>query len=177
VSVAADALGVLRLGAAAALPAALRHGAATDGDWTPLVLIGAAAATDYLDGVVARRRGPTAHGAVLDNVADVAVVLAGAGAGAALGLVPAAAPAAIALAFAAYMLASLRRRGGGLARSAVGHAAGVCNWALAALVAGSVALPGSAWPSILGGAGLTVVGINLAAVLDRVVPRRRPSEA
>jgi phosphatidylglycerophosphate synthase len=177
VSVVADALGVLRLGVAAALPSALGRGAGSDGDWTPVVLIGVAAATDYLDGIVARRYGPTAHGAVLDNLADVAVVLAGVGGGVALDLVPAAAPAAIAIAFAAYMVASLRRQSGGLARSAVGHAAGVCNWALAGLVAGAVALPGRAWTSILAAGSLTVVGINLAAVLDRVVPRRRPTAA
>ena len=105
---------------------------------------------DFLDGRIARAAAPgrRAHGAVLDNVADIAFVLAATGAGAALGLVPWAAPLAIARRrSAAYALASVRRTRAAAApaRSRSGTRRGVANYALAGLVAGAVALPGAAW--------------------------------
>src|SRR5947209_19985611 len=88
VPAAADALGVVRLGAAALLPGALLRPACR---WLPAALFAVAAATDFFDGVLARRGGgPTRPGAVLDNLADIAFVLAGTITGAALGLVPSA---------------------------------------------------------------------------------------
>ena len=118
--------------------------------------------------------GATRHGAVLDNVADIAFVLAGSGAGAALGLVPRAAPVAIAIAFTAYALASIdrsaRERTWRIARSRLGHAAGVLNYGLAGLVAGAVALPGAVWHPALAVAGVAVAVVNLGAVLERAVP-------
>jgi phosphatidylglycerophosphate synthase len=159
----ADALGALRLVAAGLFPWAL-----VAAPWAAPLLFVVAAASDYLDGIVARRgRGPTAHGAILDNVADVAFVLAGTAAGARLGLVPVAVPVAIALAVAGYALASARR--GTPARSALGHAAGVANYALAGLVAGAVAWPGRPWSVVLAGASAVVVALNLGAVLARAV--------
>jgi len=90
VPAAADALGVVRLGAAGLLPGALLRPACR---WLPAALFAVAAATDFFDGVLARRGGgPTRHGAVLDNLADIAFVLAGTITGAALGLVPSAVP-------------------------------------------------------------------------------------
>jgi phosphatidylglycerophosphate synthase len=173
----ADALGVARLLAAAALPGAMAAALAGDG-WrvAPLALFAVAAATDFLDGIVARRTGgPTAYGAVLDNVADVAFVLAGTGTAAALGLVPVAVPAAIATSVAAYALASVRRSGGGstmtLARSRVGHAAGVLNYALLGLVTIALAVPVRS-EGVLRPASLVTVAVNLAAVLGRLRFRR-----
>jgi phosphatidylglycerophosphate synthase len=182
---AADLLGLVRLAVALVFPAALaRAAAATDGSPTPLALFAVAAATDFFDGIVARRAGPTRHGAVLDTVADVAFVLAGTVGGAALGLLPWAAPAAVALAVASYVAASVsrsaRRGRWGLARSRVGHAAGVANYALVGLAAGSVAIPGAAWPWLLRLGSLATVALNLGAVLDRLVPQRarpRPRRA
>jgi phosphatidylglycerophosphate synthase len=178
VAAAADALGIARLAAAAVMPAALAG--AVDGSasrWLPAGLFAFAAASDFLDGRIARAVGrPTRYGAVLDNVADIAFVLAATGAGAAAHLVPWAVPAAIALAFAGYAAASARGRARGgawdLARSRVGHAGGVLNYALAGLVAGAVALPGAAWASVLGVASALVIAVNLAAVLGRLLPRR-----
>jgi phosphatidylglycerophosphate synthase len=174
---AADALGVVRLVVALGFPSALaRAAAAPAGGWTPLALFLLAAATDFLDGRVARRAGrPTPHGAVLDIVADVAFVLAGTGTGAALGLVSWAVPVAIVLAIGSYAAASLSQSA--LARSRAGHAAGVANYALVGLVGGSVALPGRAWPWILGLGGAGVAGLNLAAVLERVVQGVRRARA
>ena len=170
VPAAADALGVVRLGAAALLPGALVCPACR---WLPAALFAVAAGTDFFDGVLARRGGgPTRHGAVLDNLADIAFVLAGTITGAALGLVPSAVPAAIALAFAAYLLASLG--GGRAARSPLGHAAGVLNYALTGAIAGAVAVPGHLAAVVLETGSLIVVGVNLAAVLARLLPGRTP---
>lgn len=171
-SVAADALGLLRLVAAGAFPAALdRAVGAPAGGVAPFALVALAAASDYCDGLFARRsQTPTRHGAVLDTVADVAFVLAATGSGAALGLVPWAVPISIGVAVGAYALASLRRstrRGAWqLARSRVGHAAGVCNYGLASLIAATVAMPQVGWSVVLEGASLAVIGVNLAAALE-----------
>ena len=164
---AADALGVVRLGAAFVLPGALARAVGGQGRWWPVLLFAVGAASDFLDGVLARRgHGATRHGAVLDNLADIAFVLAGTVAGATLGLVPRAVPVAIAVAFAAYAAASVRGRQA--ARSAPGHAAGVLNYALVGLLAGAAVLPGRAWAPLLGAGGWIVVGVNLAAVLSRL---------
>jgi len=182
VSVAADALSIARGAAALALPWTLTHGS-----WEPLALVVAAAAADFSDGRLARRAGTaTAHGAVLDNVADVTFVLAGTITGAALGRVPRMVPAAIAVAVAAYVIASVRRSADHaaprLARSRLGHAAGVSNYAIVMLIAGSVALPGAIWDIVLPASSLVVVVINLAAVGARLLgavttPARAPRGA
>jgi phosphatidylglycerophosphate synthase len=176
-SVVADVLGVVRLLVALAFPATLARALAGGTPGLPLALFTLAAASDFFDGILARRAGrPTRHGAVLDTVADVAFVLAGTGAGAALGLVPTAVPAAIAVSVAGYALASMGTTSQGgelrLARSRVGHWGGVCNYALTGLIAGAAWLPGPAWAKILAAASLGVVGVNLAAVLERMVPAR-----
>ena len=169
---AADALGVARLAAAAAFPPALARAAdRPDGGSTPLLLFLVAAATDFFDGRVARRSGEASrHGAMLDIGADVAFVLGAATSGAALGFVPWATPVAIVAAVGSYALASARA--GQVAYSAVGHAAGVGNYALAGVLAGVVALPGSGVDRVLHFASLLIIVLNLAAVVDRLVPRR-----
>jgi phosphatidylglycerophosphate synthase len=177
VSLAADALGLLRLGAAVAMPREIAAAAASPGSWGPLCLFAIAATSDFLDGRLARATArPTAHGALLDTAADVSFVLAATGGGAAIGLVPWAAPIAIVAAVAAYALASLRRSTHAgtwrLARSRVGHAAGVANYSLAGLIAGALALPHPAWALVLRVASLGVVALNVAAVVARVVPAR-----
>ena len=85
-SLAADALGLLRLGAAVALPSEIAEAAgAPDASWGPLCLFAIAATSDFLDGRLARATArPTAHGALLDTVADVSFVLAATGSGAAI---------------------------------------------------------------------------------------------
>ena len=177
-SFAADALGLLRLGAAVAMPHEIAAAAASaSGDWGPVCLFAIAATTDFLDGRLARATArPTAHGALLDTVADVSFVLAATGSGAAIGLVPWAAPLAIVAAVVSYALASLRRstRAGAwrLSRSRIGHAGGVANYALAGLVTGALALPHPAWATILRVASLGVVALNVAAVVARLVPAR-----
>jgi phosphatidylglycerophosphate synthase len=178
VSAAADALGVGRLLLAAVFPNLLARAATTpEGSWVPLAVVALAAASDFFDGMLARRAGPTAHGAVLDNVADVAFVLAAAVAAAAAGLVLAATPVAIGVAVAGYALASVRGRRPGsswrLARTRIGHGAGVLNYGLAFLVGAAVATPGPRWSPILDAASALVIAVNVAAVLERVVTRAR----
>ena len=177
-SLPADALSLLRLGAAVVLRGEIAAAAgAPHGSWEPLCLVAIAATSDFVDGRLARATGgPTAHGALLDTVADVSVVLAATGGGAAVGLVPWVAPLAIVLAVAAYALSSLRRsmRVGSwrLARSRLGHAGGVANYALAALVAGALALPHPGWGAVLRVASVIVVALNVAAAVARFVPAR-----
>jgi len=175
VSVVADALGVARLGAAAVLPAALGESMHGTRPWLPLALAGVAIATDFVDGPLARRAGvPSRHGALLDNLADIAFVVAASATGARLGLVPWLAPAAMAIAFVTYVVASAgdgARAGWRPARSRAGHAAGVCNYALAVGVALAATIPQPALRALVAVAGLAVAALNLAAVLARLVGR------
>lgn len=167
----ADALGLLRIGAACLLPSALQAAMARGGGWLPLVLVAGAALTDYVDGPLARRGPPRRHGAALDNLADIALVLAGTGTGAVVGLVSWAAPAAIGLAFAAYAMAALAGVPSRPARTRLGHAAGVLNYALVLLIAGAAAPLRGPWMTLLEPASLAVVAVNLAAVLSRLASR------
>jgi phosphatidylglycerophosphate synthase len=174
VSLAADTLSMVRLAAAAVLPATMVHGGAT-----PVALVVLAAATDFTDGRVARSAGtPTRHGALLDNVADVAFVLGGTATAVVLGLLPWAVPAAIALSVGAYAIASARLSADTgapcLARSRSGHVAGVVNYLVVALVAAAIALPGPAWKLLLAVAAAAGVAANLAAVAERAMRAPAP---
>ncbi len=173
---AADALGVGRLLVALVFPMALARAMAAPSR-LPLGLFAVAAASDFIDGILARRAArPSRHGAILDVTADVAFVLAATGTAARLRLVSWVVPCAIALAAVAYAVASAQRsrRGGPfeLAHSRVGHAAGVLNYALAGLLAAAPALPDPSWPPILRLAGHAVAAVNLAAIVVRLVPTR-----
>jgi phosphatidylglycerophosphate synthase len=168
----ADLLTGMRLGLAVAMPFAIGRGGIL-----PAVLWVLAAGSDYVDGPLARRRGgTTSYGAVLDNVADIAFVLGGLGTAAALGLVPWVVPAAITLAVVDYARASYEESRGmvapTLARSRLGHAAGVANYACLGVVCARMA-----WPGMTPRFGLLVVelgtiAINVAAVLTRALGRR-----
>ena len=168
----ADALGVVRLAIAAVLPRVLCDGVHGTRPWLAGVLVGIAIVTDAVDGPLARRAGePTRHGALLDNLADIAVVLTASATGAGLGLVPWVAPAAMAVAFALYLAASGRVAAGWRpARSRLGHAAGVCNYALAVAVALAVAAP--ALRPAVRAAGLLVAAVDVVAALARLMARR-----
>jgi phosphatidylglycerophosphate synthase len=168
----ANALSGARLLLAAALPYLLLRGG-----WPALVAWMAASLSDYLDGPLARRRGTSSpRGAILDNVADVAFVLVGLATAAVLGLVSWLVPVSIGLSAGAYAVASARRRGRDgaprLARSRLGHWAGVANYACLGMAAGAVAWPGPSWTPLLTAAGATTAGINLAAVAARVLAPR-----
>lgn len=167
----ADVLTLGRLVLAAVLPLALAAGGAL-----PLVLWTLAAASDYADGPLARRSAQaTARGMMLDNVADIAFVLGGLATAAALGLVPWLIPGTVMLSAVDYGRTLLEERRGvvraGLARSGVGHAAGVLNYACLGVVCGRLAVPGVVPPTVALVVELATVVTNLAAVVGRVVQR------
>ncbi|TMA65211.1 MAG: hypothetical protein E6J69_13630 [Deltaproteobacteria bacterium] len=177
---AADALSLARVGAAVALPLALARSIDRPGGaWLPLGLWSVGAATDLLDGPLARRLGGgTRHGALLDNAADVLFVLGAASTGAALGLLPSRVPVAIAVSFGAYALASAAGRAeAARAYTRIGHAAGVCNYLLAGLLAAVVARPGPGWGPVLDAAGLVVLGVNGAAAAVQAADAVRRARA
>ena len=162
---AANALSGTRMLLAVAMPWLLLQGGPL-----PLVAWGLAALSDCLDGPLARRRNEVSRGgAILDNVADIAFVLAGLVVAAALGLVTWLVPGSIALSAGAYAAASVRpRRGAVLARSRLGHWAGVLNYVCLGLVSGSMALPDGRWGMVLAAAAAATAGLNLAAVGSRI---------
>jgi phosphatidylglycerophosphate synthase len=177
VALAADALSGTRLVAALAFPRAL-----TAGGWLPLGLVTAAIMTDVGDGRLARRLGAaTRHGAVLDNVADVVFVLGGTAAAATAGRLAWAVPVAIAVSVGAYAAATAARSAAvgrpELARSSLGHTAGVINYAVVAVVAGSVAWPASIWGAVLRLASVASVTLNLAAAAAHALGSIRRAHA
>jgi phosphatidylglycerophosphate synthase len=167
----ADALSVMRFVLAVAMPWLLPRGGAL-----PLVAWSLAALSDFIDGRLARRQGTTSlRGAVLDNAADVAFVLTGLTAAVAIGLVPWFLPASIGVSAGAYAAASTRARPEGpqLARSRLGHWAGVLNYACLGLVTGAVAWPGAGWSPLLAVAAAVTASVNLAAVALRLAATAR----
>src|SRR4029453_893884 len=126
----ADALSGMRLLLAAVMPWLLARGGVL-----PLAVWCLAAASDYVDGRLARRRGTTSlRGAVLDNVADITFVLVGLTGAAALGLIPWVVPLSIALSAGLYAVASMRSHAGGAPpRRRVGHWGGGFKYACAGL--------------------------------------------
>ena len=144
----------------------------------PPVLFGIAAATDFLDGRIARRAGVvSARGQVLDTVADVLFVESAFVCFALWGRVPWLLPIAVGASVGAYAVASWRRARSAqrleLARSRIGHAAGVLNYALVGVLAAEPIVPWAAPAWLVGGAALGVAGVNLLAVLGRALSWRR----
>src|SRR5262249_60644151 len=81
-------------------------------------------------------------------------------------------PGSIARPATAYAAASARRSGSPgagprLARSRLGHWAGVANYACLGVATGAAAWPSPAWTPLLAGAGATTAALNLAAVAAR----------
>ena len=143
------------------------------GGWTPVAVFALAAASDWVDGPLARRAGgSTTYGVLLDSGADIAFVLVALTAGVVAGSLSWIVPAAIACAATPYLVATVRKSHaiGRPARafSAIGHAAGICNYALVGFLAGSVALPGSVWEHVLVPGSAVVVALNLGAVALRL---------
>jgi phosphatidylglycerophosphate synthase len=167
----ADALSSVRLLLAAAMPWLLARGGVL-----PLLAWGVAALSDYTDGPLARRRGTASlRGAVLDSVADIAFVLSGLATAAALGLVSWVVPASIGLSAGAFAAASAHPRPpeDRLARTRLGHWAGIANYACLGVVTAAVAWPDSRWAPLLAVAATTTAGLNVAAVAGRLVGAAR----
>ncbi|HVN87775.1 MAG TPA: CDP-alcohol phosphatidyltransferase family protein [Candidatus Binatia bacterium] len=102
--------------------------------WAAGLLFPLIAASDFLDGRVARRAGvPSAVGRVLDHGADITFIVVTLSTYAALDVIPWWVPAAVAISFATYVFDSWRHRAGTQVRlipSRIGHLGGVCNWVL-----------------------------------------------
>ena len=104
-----------------------------------------AAATDYIDGPVARRFGQaTALGGVFDHATDALFVSITIGMAAHLGWVPVALAPLIAIAFVQYLLDSNALAGQQLRASQVGRWNGIAYFVLAGVVVWGHALP--LWP-------------------------------
>jgi len=126
----ANALSALRLVLAAAWVALYFSGEAGRLTFTAIAAI--AAASDFLDGRLARRLAIVGSaGRWLDSVADVTFVLAALGCETASGALPIYIPALIALSFAQYAIDSLVLSGAaGPISSRLGHWGGIINYAL-----------------------------------------------
>lgn len=114
---------------------------------------------------------------MLDAVADVLFVESAFVCFAAWGNLPWLLPVAVGASAGVYAAASWQRarRAGRLelARSRIGHAAGVLNYALVGILAAEPAASGMLPGWLVGGGALAVGGVNLLAVLDRVLTWRR----
>ena len=101
--------------------------------WFAVVIFAAIAASDVIDGRLARRWGSESNvGRTFDHLADIGFILAALWTYTRLGLVPWWVPAAIAASFAFYVIDSWSRptARGSLVGSRVGHIGGVCNYVL-----------------------------------------------
>lgn len=109
---------------------------ATTSSWFAAVLYTLVAATDYVDGRLARRLGVSSRkGRILDHTADIVFLLSALVTYSALGLVPWWVPGSIAASFMFYIFDSARRPGTPngalhLRGSRLGHVGGVLNYAL-----------------------------------------------
>lgn len=142
------------------------------GDRVAIAIALAAAATDFLDGPVARRAGAAGGaGRWLDSVTDAAFVLAALGCFAAAGAIPIYIPALIAASFGQYVIDSiLIGPGRGPIRSRLGHYGGVVNYVLA--IALAVAAPGTAVRAAIRWLLPLVAAFYLAAITERALRYR-----
>jgi phosphatidylglycerophosphate synthase len=101
--------------------------------WLAVLVFAGIAASDVIDGRVARRWGSASRGGrTFDHLADITFILAALWTYERLGLVPWWVPASIAVSFAFYVIDSWSRptARGSLIGSRVGHIGGVCNYVL-----------------------------------------------
>lgn len=145
----------------------------------PLVFL-TIAASDFLDGRVARHYGVESRGGrVFDHSADIVFILAALGLYVTLGVVPWWVPASIALSFAVYVGDSLlRRQGQGRARligSRIGHWGGVLNYTLIGVLVFNETAALHWIPShVLTGLFYAVPLYSGAAIMTRFVSTARP---
>lgn len=101
--------------------------------WLAVIVFAAIAASDVVDGRLARRWGSASNGGrTFDHLADIGFILAALWTYTRLGIAPWWVPAAIAVSFAFYVIDSWSRptARGSLIGSRVGHIGGVCNYVL-----------------------------------------------
>lgn len=140
------------------------------------VVFVAAVASDFLDGILARRRNTVSVlGGVLDHSADAMFVsatlwaIAYAEAQARVDLVPGILPLFIALAFAQYLLDSKALAGRPLRASWLGRANGIAYFVIVGVVIGRHAWEWTWLPAeVVYWAGLLVLASTLASMFDRL---------
>jgi len=144
----------------------------------PLLLYIVAVLTDLLDGSVARRQATASgRGQLFDHTADVVFIGSSLVFFASTGRVSWWVLAAVAASVSAYghaLWRNVRAATVRLARSALGHAAGVVNYMLVGLLAADLALPAAMPGWLVRDAGWATAGINVLAVVGRLLPRRGP---
>jgi phosphatidylglycerophosphate synthase len=136
-----------------------------------------AATSDVVDGRVARRAATAnALGRAFDHGSDIVFLLSAYAAYAVLGVIPWWAPAAIAVAFAVYVLDSVRRPDPVPARTGnrIGHLGGICNYVLLGVVVANQSL-GLGWlsPSAVRALFALVPLYSATAVAARFTAARR----
>lgn len=133
----------------------------------------AAAATDFIDGRIARRLGVTHEaGGWLDSIADVIFVLAALGCYASQHQLPWSIPLLIAASFAQYAFDSLWfHRAGTPVRSRLGHWGGIINYALVIAMAWTAA--GSVARSYLDYLVPIIELFYVAAIIERSLAYRQ----
>jgi phosphatidylglycerophosphate synthase len=167
----ANALSALRFVLAAAWVALALAGAAERAEFAGLALAGAA--SDFIDGRLARRLGVSGgFGRWLDSVADVTFVLAALFCEAARGAIPYYVPALIACSFAQYAIDSLALDASrGPIRSRLGHWGGIVNYAL--VLALAFAPPGGPAAAAIRAFAPALAIFYLAAIAERALGYRR----
>jgi phosphatidylglycerophosphate synthase len=127
------------------------------------------AASDFLDGRIARRtHSANDFGRWLDNVADIAFILAALSCEAYAGVIPGYLPGVIAASFAQYAVDSVVMRGSPVpVKSRLGHWAGIFNYVLVILLAW---VPARRFPPKLFGALPPMIGLfYVAAMCERAL--------
>lgn len=141
--------------------------------WLPFGLYLAAAASDYLDGILARATGTASRrGRLFDHGADAALLFPAFWVLAARGRLPLILPLAAMTAFALYVVDGWRR-GGSLARidlvgSRSGALGGVLNYGIAGAAAAAVALELRSFDRAIYVAAFVVAAVNGVAACERV---------
>jgi phosphatidylglycerophosphate synthase len=140
---------------------------------TPLLLYALAAASDWLDGRLARATGSASQrGRVFDHGADGLVLFPAFAVLAFHGRVPAILPIAAMTAFALYLLHGYQRGGSWrtieLTASRSGAVGGVLNYVIVGAACAAVWLDAAPLDGAIRAAGYAVAAVNLAAALERL---------
>jgi cardiolipin synthase len=166
----ANALTALRLAIAPLLAIAI----AREHPVVAVLLLTSAIATDFADGVVARRYGETSPlGGLLDHAVDATLCVLGLAALARLGAVPWPLSPLVALAFAQYVVDSRSHRGRPLRASRLGRWNGIAYYVVIATPIVRDTL-GWSWPGarLVWWLGAALVASTLVSMVDRLAARR-----
>ncbi len=177
---AADVLTLLRVGLAPLFAWMLV--ACGDGSAGPLGVFALAAASDFMDGRLARARGGgSSAGRMFDHGADALFLFPGFFMLAWAGRVPMALPLAATAAFAGYLVDGWRHGDGAnrivLVPSRTGTTAGILNYVVAGVAAGTIWIGPSVLDDGLGVSAFAAAAINSFAALERVQRLARPAAA